>query len=209
MSQRPRSDYIKASAQNGVQSGQHAADVGVQDDEAASLPGHSARRLITLVTDPSRMIGDHEQYAVAMALMARELGIPARVIYGYRVGSGQTITGDQVGAWPELYLDGLGWVTFDPTPSTDRVWDEEDQPKPPETQPYVENPPPPPEKGAQHQGKPPVKNGQHEGKQAQYNSKQPQRDGKQPQHDGKQPPHNGKQPPKGSEHSGKPLPPKA
>lgn len=117
-----------------------------QDDEAASLPGHSARRLITLVTDPSRMIGDHEQYAVAMALMARELGIPARVIYGYRVGSGQTITGDQVGAWPELYLDGLGWVTFDPTPSTDRVWDEEDQPKPPETQPYVENPPPPPQR---------------------------------------------------------------
>ncbi len=76
--------------------------------------------------------------------------------------------------------------------------------------------PPMPEKGAQHQGKPPVKNGQHEGKQAQYNSKQPQRDGKQPQrdgkqpqHDGKQPQHNGKQPPKGSEHSGKPLPPKA
>ncbi|HHC4430330.1 TPA: hypothetical protein ACN7I6_000948 [Klebsiella pneumoniae] len=68
---------------------------------------------------------------------------------------------------------------------------------------------PPPEKGAQHQGKPPVKNGQHDGKQAQYNSKQPQRDGKQPQHDGKQPPHNGKLPPKGSEHSGKPLPPKA
>jgi hypothetical protein len=80
----------------------------------------------------------------------------------------------------------------------------------------ADNPPPPPEKGAQHQGKPPVKNGQHEGKQAQYNSKQPQRDGKQPQHDGKQPQHdgkqpqhNGKQPPKGSEHSGKPLPPKA
>ena len=76
--------------------------------------------------------------------------------------------------------------------------------------------PPPPEKGAQHQGKPPVKNGQHDGKQAQYNSKKPQRDGKQPQHDGKQPQHdgkqlqhNGKQPPKGSEHSGKPLPPKA
>ncbi|ENZ9365836.1 hypothetical protein ACHDCA_000539 [Klebsiella pneumoniae] len=73
----------------------------------------------------------------------------------------------------------------------------------------ADNPPPLPEKGAQHQGKPPVKNGQHEGKQAQYNSKQPQRDGKQPQHDGKQPQHNGKQPPKGSEHSGKPLPPKA
>ncbi|ONG06465.1 hypothetical protein BXT92_19010 [Klebsiella pneumoniae] len=54
----------------------------------------------------------------------------------------------------------------------------------------ADNPPPPPEK-------------------AQYNSKKPQRDGKQPQHDGKQPPHNGKQPPKGSEHSGKPLPPKA
>ncbi|NHB85256.1 transglutaminase domain-containing protein [Tessaracoccus sp. HDW20] len=84
-----------------------------QADEAVSLPGHSERRLITLF-EGTEMVGDHEQYAVAMALMARELGIPARVVYGYRVGATQTITGSQVGAWTEVFLDGLGWVMFDP-----------------------------------------------------------------------------------------------
>lgn len=114
-----------------------------QPDEAQSLPGHSERRLITLV-DGTEMVGDHEQYAVAMALMARELGMPARVIYGYRVGATQTITGGQVGAWTELYFEDLGWVTFDPTPPQDHVRPDEPPPKPPQQQPFVENPPPPP-----------------------------------------------------------------
>ena len=111
--------------------------------EALSLPGHSERRLITLLTADS-MVGDHEQYAVAMALMARSLDIPARVIYGYEVGASQTISGAQVGAWPELYLKDLGWVTFRPTPDEDRVLPEVLPPQPPEQQPFVENPPPPP-----------------------------------------------------------------
>ncbi|SHJ41141.1 Transglutaminase-like superfamily protein [Tessaracoccus bendigoensis DSM 12906] len=114
-----------------------------QSDEAESLPGHSERRLITLFESPN-MVGDHEQYATAMALMARELGIPARVIYGYRAGNTATVNGSQVGAWPELYLRDLGWVTFDPTPPEDRKLPEEPPHKPPEQQPFVENPPPPP-----------------------------------------------------------------
>lgn len=109
-----------------------------QDDEARSLSGHSERRLINLVREPARMVGDDEQYSVAMALMARELGIPARVIYGYRVGATHAIVGDQVGAWAELYLDDLGWVTFDPTPPQDRVLDEDENPQPPQPQPYIE-----------------------------------------------------------------------
>lgn len=112
--------------------------------EAASLPGHSERRLTTLLEDPSRMVGDHEQFAVAMALMARGLGIPARVIYGYQAGDSSGITGAQVGAWPELYFKELGWVRFDPTPDKDRVV-KDDEPRPKESPlPQVPNPPPPP-----------------------------------------------------------------
>lgn len=114
-----------------------------QPDEAKSLPGHSERRLITLF-DSENMVGDHEQYAVAMALMARELGLPARVIYGYRVGATPSITGQQAGAWTEVFLKDLGWVVFDPTPPEDHILPKDENQKPPEQQPFVENPPPPP-----------------------------------------------------------------
>ena len=117
-----------------------------QADEVASLSGHSERRLMGLLSDHEMMVGDHEQYAVAMALMARELGIPARVIYGYQVADGAAITGGHVGAWPELFLDGLGWVVFNPTPPTEQTAPEEDTRTPPEQLPFVENPPPPPQR---------------------------------------------------------------
>lgn len=117
-----------------------------QADETASLSGHSERRLMDLLAEPALMIGDHEQYAVAMALMARELGLPARVIYGYEVGSGNAISGGQVGAWTEVYLEDLGWVVFDPTPPEYREPPEGEQRTPPEQLPFIENPPPPPQR---------------------------------------------------------------
>ncbi|MCG6568256.1 transglutaminase family protein [Tessaracoccus sp. ZS01] len=117
-----------------------------QADEVASLSGHSERRLIDLLADPELMVGDHEQYAVAMALMSRELGIPARVIYGYQVDTGSAISGGHVGAWTEVYLEGLGWVVFNPTPPEDREPPEDDERTPPEQLPFIENPPPPPQR---------------------------------------------------------------
>lgn len=116
-----------------------------QPDEAASLPGHSASRLTTLLENPQAMVGDDEQYAVTMALMARELGIPARVSYGYRMGEGTEVTGAEVAAWPELFFDGLGWVVFDPTPPKDRVLDTSNVPQEQTPEPLIENPPPPPQ----------------------------------------------------------------
>ncbi|MDR1442248.1 MAG: DUF3488 and transglutaminase-like domain-containing protein [Bifidobacteriaceae bacterium] len=65
-------------------------------------------------------------FAVAMTLMARELGIPARVAVGYLPGNsvgntGQTaeysVAADRLHAWPELYIRGSGWVGFEPTVS--------------------------------------------------------------------------------------------
>lgn len=117
-----------------------------QPDEVESLPGHSQSRLLGLLEDTDRMVGDDEQYASTMTLMARELGIPARVIYGFEVGDSPSITGDEVGAWTEVNLDGLGWVRFDPTPDEDRTADDIDPPEPPKPLPYVVNPPPPPQK---------------------------------------------------------------
>ena len=47
-----------------------------------SLPGHGSYRINALLAG-SAMVGDSEQYASAMALMARELGLPSRVVMGF------------------------------------------------------------------------------------------------------------------------------
>lgn len=43
---------------------------------------------------------------------ARSLGQPARYVSGYRAACGDHAT---THAWAESFVDGLGWVTFDPT----------------------------------------------------------------------------------------------
>ncbi|MFI9009685.1 DUF3488 and DUF4129 domain-containing transglutaminase family protein [Actinosynnema sp. NPDC053489] len=64
-----------------------------------------------------------EQYASAMAIMARSVGMPARVALGftagYATGDVQTITSQDAHAWVEIYFPGYGWMTFDPTPLSD------------------------------------------------------------------------------------------
>ena len=63
------------------------------------------------------------QFASTMALMARALDIPARVAVGFLAGEEVapdrwSIRADDAHAWPELYFDGVGWVRFEPTPSS-------------------------------------------------------------------------------------------
>lgn len=65
------------------------------------------------------------QFATAMAIMARTLGIPTRVAVGFLPGDAvqngthftYVISGKQAHAWPELYFQGYGWVRFEPTPA--------------------------------------------------------------------------------------------
>lgn len=63
-------------------------------------------------------------FASAMTLMARTLGIPARMAVGFLPGtrnpvtpSEYTVSSDDLHTWPELHFDGIGWVRFEPTPS--------------------------------------------------------------------------------------------
>lgn len=63
-----------------------------------------------------------EQYVTALVVMARSLGIPARLVAGYGPGDYNPITGyyevrfSQAHSWAEIYFPGQGWVPFDPTP---------------------------------------------------------------------------------------------
>jgi len=61
------------------------------------------------------------QYALSMMVMARSLGIPARIGVGWLPGrpdgqGGYRVTGQDSHAWPEIYFPTVGWVRFEPTP---------------------------------------------------------------------------------------------
>ncbi len=71
---------------------------------------------------PDGRIGYCEQFASAMAMMARIVGIPARIAVGFLeptpLGDGlYEYSSHDLHAWPELYFDDAGWVRFEPTPS--------------------------------------------------------------------------------------------
>ena len=63
-----------------------------------------------------------EQFASAMAMMARVVGIPSRVSVGFlpgdRDGDSWKVSIRDMHAWPELYFAGYGWVRFEPTPAS-------------------------------------------------------------------------------------------
>lgn len=62
------------------------------------------------------------QFATAMTIMARSVGLPTRMSVGFlegdvsRDGEG-VVRGKDAHAWPEVYLGDVGWVRFEPTPS--------------------------------------------------------------------------------------------
>lgn len=65
--------------------------------------------------------GTAEQFASAVAVLARTLGYDTRVVVGFRLppagadGVAHVRTGD-AHAWAEVRFQGLGWVRFDPLP---------------------------------------------------------------------------------------------
>ena len=63
--------------------------------------------------------GTAEQFASAFAVLARAVGLPTRVVVGFRpVPPGPdgvaVVRGGDATAWPEVYFSGWGWVPFDP-----------------------------------------------------------------------------------------------
>ncbi len=62
-------------------------------------------------------------FATAFVLMARAEGIPARFVQGFLVAEDWNdkveVSSDMAHAWPEAYIDGIGWIPFEPTPGRD------------------------------------------------------------------------------------------
>ncbi|MCR4656348.1 MAG: transglutaminase-like domain-containing protein [Lachnospiraceae bacterium] len=58
-------------------------------------------------------------YTTAFVLLARSQGIPSRYVQGFRVSSKKGkafITGNNSHSWPECYIDGVGFIPYEPTP---------------------------------------------------------------------------------------------
>ena len=70
-----------------------------------------------------RKEGHCEYFASAMAIMLRTIGIPSRVVNGFRTGEYNDVTGSYIvrgkdaHSWVEAFVPGAGWVEFDPTPA--------------------------------------------------------------------------------------------
>lgn len=71
------------------------------------------------------------QYAAAAVMMFRYYGIPSRYVEGYlltpetvnNAGTSEQVTVSQkyAHAWPEIYLDGMGWIPVEVTPKYENV----------------------------------------------------------------------------------------
>jgi len=83
--------------------------------------GNGGDALVDFLT--AARVGYCEQFASAMAVMLRTQGVPARVAIGFTGGvdddGTRTISTSDAHAWVEVWFEGIGWVSFDPTPLGD------------------------------------------------------------------------------------------
>jgi transglutaminase-like putative cysteine protease len=91
--------------------------------------GYTLQLPRTMPADPlanflfERKQGHCEYFASSMAVMLRAIGIPSRIVNGFRTGEFNDLTGQYVvrasnaHSWVEAYFPDFGWISFDPTPA--------------------------------------------------------------------------------------------
>jgi hypothetical protein len=89
--------------------------------------------------------GTAEQFATSFVLLARSLGIEARVATGFVAGDGEAtvtppgqplvLSSADAAVWPEVQLNDGSWIAYDPVPP-----DEADDGAPPPPEPQVQTP---------------------------------------------------------------------
>jgi len=72
-----------------------------------------------------RKRGHCEYFSSAMAILLRAAGVPTRNVDGFLGGEWNeygkyiAVRGGDAHSWVEVWFDGVGWVTYDPTPASD------------------------------------------------------------------------------------------
>ena len=85
---------------------------GIGRTERVYVAGHSVWRLSDEFVNAPQIVGNDEQYAATMALIANDIGVPARVVLGAEVPEGGRVTGKDVSAWVELRAADGSWRTL-------------------------------------------------------------------------------------------------
>ena len=87
-----------------------------------NLPaGHGWPQLTQFLTPGQHGAGTSEQFAAAYVVLARVVGIPARLVVGFRTPAPAQTDGSylvrnrDVLAWPEVAVRGMGWIPLDPS----------------------------------------------------------------------------------------------
>jgi transglutaminase-like putative cysteine protease len=107
------------------ESGGFVYDLNVNDAE-----GYAPETLSNWLLDASEANaasyrrGYCKHFALSMGVMARAIGIPARVVIGFLPGASigadaVVVRGTNLHAWVELWIPSQGWMKFDPTPRSD------------------------------------------------------------------------------------------
>ncbi len=108
--------YVGLALQSYFRSGQFTYDLSVP-----YTPGDDAGDPYAIMESLlSEKSGFCVHYASTFAVMARSLGVPTRLAVGYAGNAdgteGNKVRGKQLHVWPEIYLDEVGWLAFEPTP---------------------------------------------------------------------------------------------
>ena len=107
----------------------HLHDEGGYTDGEAPFQrytaGHYVGRLAQFVGG-DQIAGDDEQFAATMALLANQVGVPARVVLGAKIPDNGVVRGKDVHAWVELRVADGTWRTL----PTDQFMDRNHPPDP-------------------------------------------------------------------------------
>ncbi len=92
-----------------------------------SSGGTGFANVLAAILGPTRS-ATPEQYATLVALVARQIGVPARLVTGFRVttpghrptmsAGAHTVTTSESWTWVEIPVQGKGWVVLDASPGT-------------------------------------------------------------------------------------------
>ncbi len=108
------SPYAKAKALERYVSTRYT--YGLADSSGADRPPAGRDPVDWFLFD--HRVGTCGVFSSAFVVLARSVGIPARVVSGWAVsqtGGEQTVYLDQAHQWAEVALEGIGWVRFEPT----------------------------------------------------------------------------------------------
>ena len=91
--------------------------------ESSGLPGNFSGDIVDNFLFEKTGGNDYER-AAAFVILARSIGVPARFAEGFAADMTGThaevnyaLFGDDTYCWPECYIDGVGWIAFEPSDS--------------------------------------------------------------------------------------------